>query len=214
MKNIFLKIKNTKYKVNTKGFTLIELLVSLSIFSFVVVMAIGALYSAQNYSAKAQGSQVILDGLNFTMETMSREIRYGTNFYCDTNSSITLPGNSEKKDCSDLNNLGKTLYFLPNGNTDRVYYYLFKDPFTGNGIIKRMQIGSSGPEDVTSLEDIDVETFSFYVEGAKSTGLSDYDQPRVTIIIAGKTIPNNVNIKPTIFRIQNTVTQRVLDTVQ
>lgn len=203
MKKIFLKL-------NRKAFTLIELLVSLTIFSFVVVMAIGALYSAQNYSAKAQESQVILDGLNFTMEIMSREIRYGTNFYCDPNPSGDIPNSDQigKNDCFGPE-LGKVLFLQPNNKTSRVVYYL------DGRTIKRKDFANSPAtvEDVTS-PDINVESFNFYVKGSNGIGLSNYDQPRITVIIAGKTIPNNVNIKPTLFRIQNTITQRVLDTVQ
>ncbi|MCI5108599.1 MAG: prepilin-type N-terminal cleavage/methylation domain-containing protein [Candidatus Pacebacteria bacterium] len=65
-----------------KGFTLVELMVSLTIFSMVVVIAIGALISMFNLNKGALGIASVMNDLNFTVESMTREIRFGQSYEC------------------------------------------------------------------------------------------------------------------------------------
>lgn len=93
------------------GFTLIEIIVSLAVFSIVAVVALGALLKIISVNAKAQSIQAAVTNLNFSLESMSRELRTGSVYHCETNSnpsfgSAYLTGNSfTSQDCSTGGNV-------------------------------------------------------------------------------------------------------------
>jgi prepilin-type N-terminal cleavage/methylation domain-containing protein len=69
------------------GFTLLEMLVSLAIFTVVAVFAVGALVRITGLNRRAQTLQSSMTNMSFALESMSREMRVGSNFNCgDTNS--------------------------------------------------------------------------------------------------------------------------------
>lgn len=67
-----------------RGFTLIEMIVSLGIFSIVAVVALGALVKIISANHKAQALQAAFTNINFALEAMSRELRVGTSYHCET----------------------------------------------------------------------------------------------------------------------------------
>jgi len=67
-----------------RGFTLVEMIVSLALFSVVAVIAIGALLKVINANNKAQSIQSAVTNLNFALESMSRDLRTGTDYDCET----------------------------------------------------------------------------------------------------------------------------------
>ena len=71
------------------GFTLIEIMVALMIFSIVVVVALAALVKIIDANKKSQTIQNAVVNMSFTMESMTRELRTGSMYYC-TNSTGTL----------------------------------------------------------------------------------------------------------------------------
>jgi prepilin-type N-terminal cleavage/methylation domain-containing protein len=64
------------------GFTLVEMIVSLALFSVVAVIAIGALLKVIDANDKAQSIQSSVTDLNFALESMSRDLRTGTDYTC------------------------------------------------------------------------------------------------------------------------------------
>jgi prepilin-type N-terminal cleavage/methylation domain-containing protein len=78
--------------MNNRGFTLVEMIVSLAIFSVVAVIAIGALLKVIDANKKAQSIQSSVTNLNFAMESMSRDLRTGTNYYCSNTAPTTMWG--------------------------------------------------------------------------------------------------------------------------
>ncbi len=78
--------------MNTRGFTLVEMIVSLAIFSVVAVIAIGALLKVIDANKKAQSIQSSVTNLNFALESMSRDIRTGTDIECSTSIPGQMPG--------------------------------------------------------------------------------------------------------------------------
>lgn len=76
-----------------RGFTLVEIIVSLGIFAVVATVALGALIKIVDANRKAQTLQSAITNLNFALEAMSREMRVGTKYYCETGINVTLPGN-------------------------------------------------------------------------------------------------------------------------
>lgn len=71
-----------------RGFTLLEMLVSLAIFIVVAVIAVGSLVRITALNRQAQTLQASMNNINFVLESMSREMRFGSSFYC----SGALPG--------------------------------------------------------------------------------------------------------------------------
>lgn len=205
----FFEIKVNK---KIKGFTLVELLVVISLFTTVMMVALGALFSAQAVNTKLQQTQVILDGVNLAMEEMVRDMRYGTVIYCTSSLPQFVP---DRQSCPYPN--GNTvLIFKPasaltsnNSTNDRVAYFL------SNGSIYRQSFPegvASNPVQITTT-DVSIESIKFYVKGAESTtsGTPDYLQPVITFSIFGITKPTQPHIDPVRFSTQTTVSSRKLD---
>lgn len=73
-----------------KGFTLIEMVVSIAIFFVVAIVAIGALLKTLDANTKAQNIKTAITNMNFTFETISREMRVGTDYNCETSGADAL----------------------------------------------------------------------------------------------------------------------------
>ena len=71
----------------SKGFTLIEIMVAVSIFVVVALIATGAFITANQINQKAQAIKLIMDNLNFALDSMSLKIRKGTVFDCRQNTA-------------------------------------------------------------------------------------------------------------------------------
>lgn len=206
-------------KPSLRGFTLIELLVSMAIFISVITIATGALFSSQAINVRLQQTQAILDEVNLAAEVMIRDVRYGTTFYCDTSLPSTIP--MVRKSCVYPNG-GDVLIFRPvmmlNGSTnqlnDRVAYYisdgtLYKNEYPSGGPVTTIQMTSTG---------IDVTKLTFFATGAQSTtgandfsSESDINQPLITIIVSGVTIPVKRTVAPVPFNIQTSASSRGID---
>lgn len=64
------------------GFTLVEMLVALGIFAIVSLVAVGALVRIVGLNRQAQSMQAAMNNLSFGLDSMSRDMRFGSNFYC------------------------------------------------------------------------------------------------------------------------------------
>lgn len=92
-----------------RAFTLVEMIVSLAIFSIVAVVALGALIKIISANKKAQTVQSAITNLNFALESLSREMRVGTNYNCG--SSFFLGSSlSSSNACDEMSNLGSGSY--------------------------------------------------------------------------------------------------------
>ncbi len=72
--------KNTR-KIKNKGFTLVEMMVSVAIFSVIMTMGIGTLLNMLNTYKISQKEKQAADSLGFVLETITRELRLGINYY-------------------------------------------------------------------------------------------------------------------------------------
>lgn len=72
------------YAKTTAGFTLIEMIVSLALFSLVVTMGVGSMVILINSNRELRTEQNAMTSLVFAMDSMSREIRTGYNYYCSS----------------------------------------------------------------------------------------------------------------------------------
>lgn len=199
----------------TKAFTLVELLVVLGLFSFIMTIASGALFSAQAVNVRLQQTQAILDNMNLSMEVITRDIRYGSDFYATSSIVTTLP--VKRRSCNYESNGCKVLYFKPSGasnDLDRVAYYI------DSGVMYKKESMFGVPEKTYQItaSDVIIKSLIFFVKGAGSSvaadnedGSIDYDQPLITITIYGATKPTKSAATTTKFTIQTSISPRELD---
>lgn len=65
---------------SSRGFTLVEMIIAVAIFSVVMLIAVGSLVSIIDANRKAHTQKTVLNNLTATLETISRNIREGSNF--------------------------------------------------------------------------------------------------------------------------------------
>jgi prepilin-type N-terminal cleavage/methylation domain-containing protein len=215
-----------------QGFTLIEMIVSLGVFSVVITISVGALLMLVATNKQLQGEQSVMTNLSFALDSMTREIRTGTHYYCDTAPNTSAGGSSnifndshdvdsilydsvtgqKNQDCSNGAPGGhkyRGLAFIEGGNSitagnDRILYYFNKN----DGKIYR-RVGAQASESIVS-SGIYIKDFQFFVSGSEplSAGATKDDQPSVTIYIEA-TESSDPAAKS--YYIETTVTQRTLD---
>lgn len=132
-----------KFRYNQKpyseGFTLIELLVALSLFTIVMTIAVGSLFTIVSANKRARAIQITMDNLHFALDEMVRDIRTGTEY------SYNNSGNG----CGDP----FTFSFTASDGSDVSYRRC------SNGRLQKD--GGDGWVNVTAPE-IDVSTFRLY----------------------------------------------------
>jgi prepilin-type N-terminal cleavage/methylation domain-containing protein len=210
-----------------RGFTLVEVLVAVALFVTVVVLALGALFSAQTLNARLNANQSILEGMNLSLEVMSRQIRYGSIFNCDSSIS-SLTGRYRKSCPFDItvpyaSNPGQTLVFKPidaAGPDDRVGFYL-----QNSKIYQWSYVGGVVQESVPITSDeVVIDTLQFFVTGANTTQQAvdngnnenidstvDTLQPIIILRITGKTLVKKRGAESVNFQLQTTITPRGID---
>jgi len=179
-----------KHNTHTKqGFTLIEIIVSISLFTLVVTVALGALFLVINSNKQAKAIKLVVNNINLAMEGITRDLRVGSN-YCDSQSQL------ETGTCD--NTLGTTqVYFTTDDGEDFSSYRL------QNNRVQR-RIGVSGPFfDITGSDAV-IEDMKFYIQGTTS---GDNVQPYITIALRG-----GIRVGDIIddFQLQSTISQRRL----
>jgi len=190
-------------KKNAFGFTLIELLVSLTLLSFVILIAMGLLFTTNIKVKETSGQRRVMDNLDFALEHMSRSITYGSLYSCyigaATPNSCPAPYGTQV--------LSFTSKYL--GSNVNIVYERSVNTTTGYGYISRT-IGTNVPVSLTD-EQIDIQELSFYVYHSEPYGSDpsccDEEQPRVTIVIKGA---SHATDNPQDFFIQTTLSQRDL----
>jgi prepilin-type N-terminal cleavage/methylation domain-containing protein len=145
-----LNIKNNLLKKQEapsrqSGFTLVELMVSLTLFTIVVLAAVGSLYTVNNASRRVQAMRSVIDNLNFGLESMSRTIRTGNTVVCGGASNTTSldPIVSANPNCSFANqNPGTNLLVDSTLGLDQlVEYQIAKPNGTGETEADALELG-------------------------------------------------------------------------
>jgi len=92
-------------KSNNNGFTIIEMVVAVGVFAIVITVSLAAFLNVSDIQRKAEALRVINDNLNFSLETMMREIRSGSNYRVGTGgTSLTITSGSGGDIIYRLNN--------------------------------------------------------------------------------------------------------------
>jgi prepilin-type N-terminal cleavage/methylation domain-containing protein len=205
-------------KIMTSGFTLVEMIVVLGIFSLLMTLATGALYTNQKINTKLQENQSILDNVNLSMDTISKDIRYGTDFYCaDSVTGAQIP---LRKGCAYPTG-GKVIFFRPNdvsSSTDRVAYYASSTIY-GDVVLKDEYIDGATTTYQVTASNLRVKSLVFYTFGVNTVfgvgqdvdDMHDYEQPLIVLTMGGETIPIDLTASSTSFVIQTSISSRRVD---
>ena len=164
-------------------------MVSVSVFSLIMVMCMGAILSILSSNYKSQTQRSIIDNLNTTLESMTRTIRFGTNYHCSTSGDISQP-----QDCA-----GDSSLALTDSNGYQVIYSL-----SGASITRSVNGGTSF---LLTSPDVIIQSLTFQVYG--SSPYPDLLQPKVIIIIKGYV--NGKDSTGSAFTLETTVSQRKFD---
>lgn len=129
-----------KIYIKNKGFTLLEMIVSLGIFSVVAIIAVGSLVRITSLNRQAQTMQAAMNNINYILESMSREMRFGSDYNCDTAMTVS-PGSGNSLSSKECNSNPGTKAILfhsakvdPNDpNCNLIYAYWFDKLPGGSG---------------------------------------------------------------------------------
>ena len=169
------------------GFTLVEMIVAVGIFSMIAVISTAATISIIDYNKKIRSSKEALENMNFALESMSRAIRYGKDFYCgDSGTGFSdCPYTSPSSRLSFTDVYGRRIRYRLNSSTHRI----------------DRQTDSNLDGSITS-EGVNVTSLEFVVRGSDSTN----NQPMVQIMVSGSVIHGNT--PPSYFNLQTLVSSR------
>ncbi len=209
--------------MKNRGFTLIELMVSVAIFAVIMVISLGALLSISTADKKAENIASVMNNLNFAVESMTRNIRTGYNYYCQASGGADVDG-----DCTT--SPGATYIKFTAANGDAVTYRYSNDATTCQqsgpvkGCIVRTINGAAltpitAPEVVVTSLDGSASGLNIYLRGSLPGsprfigGPTDSLQPNAVIIVTGYVVTGYVanQQQQANFNIQTSVTQRLYD---
>jgi len=182
---------------NKRAFTLIEVMVSVSIFTVVMLIATGAVFSIVEANKKTHSLKSVMTNLNFALESMARDMRVGFSYRCDG--------------VGDCISGGSTLIYKANRDVDGDGSYNSGDAndqieynLSGGRLMKRVYSNGSSAVPITA-EEIHILDMKFYLVGSAA---ADGKQPKVLITIKGYAGSDQTRSD---FNIQTTVSQRSID---
>lgn len=215
-------MKFSLFTQKKKGFTLIEALVSLGLFSIVVVAATGVILSIISSNKKNQAISSVVNNLNYSIESMVRDIKTGYRYKCDfigVNQELLLE--NYKLDLGTCGALGQestniTLVSTISGKEQIVRY----DLVTADGqsyIKKTLYVESGGVVTTTSYaltdtNNISIEKLRFFIKTPQPLIPTPQfpevaGQPSVQLLVKGTAKVNQINISD--FYIQTLISQRL-----
>lgn len=192
-----LPLPNIYGALGVRGFTLIELMVSVAIFSVVMLIAVGALFSIMDANRKSQALKSSINNLAFALENMSRQIRSGSNYHCGVGAltaAIDCPAGGTQ--------IAFEKYGGSSSNADDQVVYRH-----AGTRIERSVDGGATYLPITSPEVI-VEDLTFYVVGALPEDFPKL-QPKVVMTLRG--YAGDTERTRTEVKLQTMITSRLLD---
>jgi prepilin-type N-terminal cleavage/methylation domain-containing protein len=211
-------MKKYRAAISFGGFSLVEILVVLGLFSSIATLALGSLFNAQSLNGRLQETQAILDNINLSMQTITRDIRFGSEFYATTSVPV-LPGDvpTVRRNCEygdgSTNGCSVLVYKSSDASNalDRTVLYL------DNGVLYEKQFPHSG-DPVTlqmTANNVSIDSLIFYVEGAQTSDGSndensaiDYKQPMITLLLSGVTKSEKTGVSSVPFNLQTVISAR------
>ncbi len=199
---------------NKKGFTLIETLVSLALFSVVLVITGGVTVSIININKKNQAISTVVSNLNYSIDSMIRDIKTGYSYRCNYNGpvfTVDALKSSPKNPgvCLD----GLTLISTISGN-DVVITYKIITPVEGSGYIQKTVYSVDGSINYSITDKTNVDITGLFFDIKTPLPLDDSSgglkgQPSVFVSIKGKSGAEDVEASD--FFVQTYISQRLLN---
>lgn len=201
---------NAKMLKCNKSFTLIEILTSITIFTFLIMAALGIYITSITKHRQALRSQVVNEDLNYATELMYRDIKdsflmaYCDGAFCNNERTIYLNHPIKKivgDDCVDLAGPNQDCDRCSTANTFACRCCL---QYRLNSTTDQLEGKGAGDADFVPLTSsrVNIENVNFLIP----TGAGDQeDQPRVTILIRAREINDSLGTSQVIL--QMTVTQ-------
>ncbi len=179
-----------KYYRSNRGFTLVEMLVAVSLFSVVAFLVVTTFMSITEAYRKSQAIRLVIDNLNFAMDSITLRLRDGNNYRCG------YPGDSECDNESGNEAItfntfdGRSFVyrkFLSNANPDtgKQYAYLaqcFSTPDDVDSWCSAVNVKNY--TQITS-PDIDLSDVRFYVYSQSAANAPENEPGRALIILGG-----------------------------
>lgn len=192
-----LKKYATARPASQKGYLLIELLVALTLFSVIVLIAVGSFVNALKTQRQIAAIAAAENNLDTVLEQMAREIRTGNSFSSGTG----------------------TFSFI-NAEGDTVKYFLAPDNAPDNANVLEKTVVPSGETIGTTLPitgtNINVSYFNAILFGRVSSALfssggdsGDHWNPRITITLGIQ--PKEASLSGTVLNLQTTVSARHIE---
>ena len=167
------------------------MMTAVSVFLVIMTISMGAILSIFDANRKAEAEKTVMDNLNFAVETMSREIRFGTHYHCGSSQPLTTPQNCPAGDTF--------LSFLSSSGVQTVYML--------NGTSLEESVDGGNTYVAVTAPEIVINSLEFYVIGASpSPGTL---QPKVLIKITGTAGTKASSI--TDFTLETLASQRLIN---
>ena len=196
-------MQTRKRKRDEKGFTIVEMLVAIFVFTIVMLVSSGAIFSILDANRKTRTIQLAIDNVDFALESMARTLRTGMSYHCDY--SVTFPARDMPRDC--FTGVDSIVFEEANGSiTDPNDNYVYRLNTVTNRI-ERQKNTSTGFVPITA-PDILLTYLSFTVW---NTNPADGVQPVIIIRLEGRVGPAADPRKITTFNLETMVTQRLPD---
>lgn len=220
-------LNNFKKKKN-KGFTLIEALVSLGLFSIVIVSASGVILSIINSNKKNQAISSVVNNLNYSIESMIRDIKTGYRYQCNFDISPSAHGGLNPllidnykllidNNCDGITPIDNiTLVSTITGREQIVTYQIVgtgEDAFINKTLYTEDSSGNvtSASYPLTDQKNVIINFLRFVVDVPPplipSTAGVSTGQPSVFLVLSGTAKVNQINISD--FFIQTYISQRL-----
>ena len=188
------QISHLKYR--SRGFSLLEMVVAIGVFTIVITIAFGAFHSLLDTHRQMKALDSAMNNLNTSLESMTRDIRFGTHYFCEYEGSGSNWHDEDdanvEKDQYECSSLAFTFSGGENGE-ERTRYSL------DSGRIKK-EVHNEGSEIVTASE-VDITNLNFWVDRKEEEG------PALVILeVEGKVaVPGK---DPAAFSLQTASSQR------
>lgn len=186
-------------KKNIQGFTLIEIMVSVAIFAIVVLIAMGSLVAIVGADKKAQSLNDVINNMNFSVESMVRDLRTGYSYQqsCPSGAGDSQVGGNA---CTSL----QFTSTISGQADDIVTYYL-----SGTAIYKSETVNGTTEVAPLTSADIDVTRLDFYIVNNTAPTQTQPEQPLVLMILQAQSSAGGGEVSQ--FNIQTLISQRKLN---
>lgn len=182
-------------KKNQKGFTLVEMLVSVGIFTVIITIAMGALLVVYDTYRKTRTLKNAMENVNIATESVIKRIRTGDNFSCFS---------FDPTNC---------MHFAFRGKNNVQYEYSWNSTTRQLTTRSCPFVATETPCPMSVLmrpvnsPDVLINSVKFYTYGLGDDLLQD----SVTVTMSGLANLPGKSQYDTNFRIQTTISKRLLD---